>query len=111
MRGLFLMTFEELLEKVKSAKNLRRSHYESTATFLREGFISDEFVFGWLVVHPAKGFEKHERYIGGGMARTDDDESIEIIKLMPNELFMFREALAMNADFFEVEETKQEQKQ
>lgn len=109
MRGLFLMTFEELLEKVKSAKNLRRSHYESTATLLREGFISDEFVFGWLVVHPAKGFEKHERYIGGGMLRIDD-ESIEIIKLMPNELLMFREALAMNADSFEVEETKQEQK-
>lgn len=39
-----------------------------------------------------------------------DDESIEIIKLMPNELLMFREALAMNADSFEVEETKQEQK-
>lgn len=95
------MTFEELLEKVKASKNLHCVIQDSGATFIRESFASDEDIFGWVVTHPAKGFEGKARQIGALVSPFDKPEEIQIVMLMPNELFMFREALAMNADFYE----------
>ena len=94
------MTFEELLEKVKAAKNLIRVIQDSGSTYIRESFASDEYLFGWVVKHPA-GFEENSRQIGASVAPFDKPNDIQIVMLMPNELFMFREALAMNADFYE----------
>lgn len=39
------MTFEELLEKVKAAKNLHRVIINSGATYIGESFASDELLF------------------------------------------------------------------
>lgn len=97
------MTFEELLEKVKTAKNLRRVIQDSGSTYIRESFASDEYIFGWVVKHPAKDFEENSRQIGASVSPFDKPEEIQTVMLMPNELFMFREALALNADFYEVQ--------
>lgn len=100
------MTFEELLEKVKAANNLRRVIQDSGATYIRESFASDEYIFGWVVKHPAKGFEENSRQIGASVAPFDKPEEIQTVMLMPIELFMFREALALNADFYEEDEVQ-----
>lgn len=100
------MTFEELLEKIKTAKNLRRVIQDSGATYIRESFASDEYLFGWVVTHPAKGFEGKARQIGASVAPFDKPEEIQTVMLMPNELFMFREALAMTADFYKEDEVQ-----
>lgn len=100
------MTFEKLLEKVKTAKNLRRVIINSGATYIGESFASDEYIFGWVVKHPAKGFEETSRQIGASVAPFDKPEEIQTVMLMPNELFMFREALAMTADFYKEDEVQ-----
>lgn len=92
------MTFEELLEKVKASKNLHRVIQDSGATYIRESFASDEYIFGWVVTHPAKGFEGKARQIGVSVAPFDKPEEVQTIFVLPNELFQFREALATNAD-------------
>lgn len=95
------MTFEELLEKVKSAKNLRRVLYRSGATYMCESFASDDSIFGWVVKHPAKGFEEQSRQIGASVSPIDKVEDIQTVTIWPEQLFQFREALAMRADFYE----------
>lgn len=104
------MTFEELLEKVKAAKNLIRVIQDSGSTYIRESFVSDEYIFGWVVTHPAKGFEKNERHIAAAITSNEfvgDDLVINnsshctFVTLTPEQLLQFREALAMQADGFE----------
>lgn len=104
------MTFEELLEKVKAAKNLIRVIQDSGSTYIRESFVSDEYMFGWVVTHPAKGFEHHERHLAAAITSNEfvgDDLVINssshctFVTLTSEQLFQFREALAMQADGFE----------
>lgn len=95
------MTFEELLEKVKTAKNLRRVIQDSGSTYIRESFASDELLFCWIFQHPAKDFERKDRGIGACVTKTNDISCVEYVSLSPKQLCQFREALAMNADFYD----------
>lgn len=101
------MTFEELLEKVKTAKNLRRVIINSGATYIGESFASDELLFCWIFQHPAKLFEQKERGIVACVTKADDTSCIEYVSLRPEQLCQFREALAMNADFYYEEDEEQ----
>lgn len=107
--GLFLMTFEELIKKVESAKNLRHSISDFGATYIRESFVSDKYIFGWVLKHPSKGFEKEERGLAACIASVNSkhiDQDIEFIHLSPSELLIFREELAMRADFYEMNDLR-----
>lgn len=98
------MTFEELIKKVKSEKNLRPSILDCGATYIRESFVSDKYIFGWVIKHPAKGFEQEERGLSAcvvSVCSKSIEQDIEFIPLSPSELLVFREELAMRADFYE----------
>ena len=101
------MTFEELLKKVEETKRFRHSIFGWGATYIRESFVSDKFILGWVLKHPAKGYEKANRGIIACIAPIDSKfnyQNIEYVQLTPEQLLIFREALTLRTDFFDDEE-------
>lgn len=92
--------FENLIKKIEVAKGLRRFKHDSGATYLCETFVTDTDTFGWVVKHPARGFEKQERRIAAFYGKRAPGSAPYVFSMTPAELFRLREALAMHADFY-----------
>ena len=91
------MTFEELLQKVREAKNLHHVIAHAGMTYLTESWADDTTAYGLVVKHPAKGFEHGESGILACIGSVEGSDP-DLIPLLPNQFFMLREALALNCE-------------
>lgn len=96
------MTFEELLQKVRESKNLHHVKTHYGLTFLSESYADDQHIFVWTVKHPGRGFEQSYRQILAAFSTCGGD-SLEMLLLMPNQLFQLRETLNLHCEPWEEE--------
>lgn len=92
------ITFEELISKVREAKNLHRVVCDASVTYMRESFADEKFAFGWVVKHAAKGFEDESRRIVLTCGELMGDR-LQMIEATPEQLLQFREALCLKVEF------------
>lgn len=94
------MTFEELLQKVREARNLHHVIAHAGMTYLTESWVSDTHAFGIIVKHHAQGFENIERKIVA-FANPTTDNTVELVSLRPDQFFMLREEINLRCEPWE----------
>lgn len=99
------ITFEELISKVREAKNLHRVVCDASVTYMRESFADEKLAFGWVVKHAAKGFEDESRRIVLTCGELMGDR-LQMIEATPEQLLQFREALCLKVEFDGEEEAE-----
>lgn len=95
--------FHKLLNEIKSARGLKLSEHFDGATYIGETYVTQTRIFGWVLTHPARPNPDKERGISAIYGNKKQGTEPHTFPITPLQLLQLREALTLNADYYDTQ--------